>query len=56
MLKKIWDFLFYSCRHEWIITDKVETPNIRYYPDNLPPDVKLVLQCKKCGNIKTKEI
>lgn len=56
MLKKIFDVLFYSCRHDWIISRSINKANRRYYPDNLPPDTILVLQCKKCGDIKTKTI
>jgi hypothetical protein len=51
MLKKIFDFLFYSCRHKWEI----------HHSGNLVDEQDVCigtfyhLKCTKCGEMKFKE-
>lgn len=56
MIKRIYDYLFYSCQHEFKIIDVVKIHDRMFYPEDLPIRLKYVLQCKKCGEIKTQKI
>jgi hypothetical protein len=49
-MKRLIEFLFSGCFHEWGIIEK-----LRYYKDDkeVLNSISYVLQCKKCGNIKT---
>lgn len=52
MLKTIWDFLFYSCRHRW----KTMGYNPVVNTSGVKTGTKYHLQCVKCGNVKRKII
>ena len=52
MFKKLWDFLFHSCRHKWVVNGDTRVVHLLYgYVGD-----GLVLQCSNCGNIKIKSI
>jgi hypothetical protein len=47
------------CEHEWKIIksiDVYETWDGERYDGQLPAYAKIILQCKKCGDIKKKKI
>lgn len=44
----------YLCKHEWEIMDAVKVFNDSY--SKRPCEIKYILRCKKCGDIKEKEI
>ena len=50
MLKKIFDFLFYSCRHTWEIHHQGNIVN----DTDTPTGVFYDLKCSKCGEMKFK--
>lgn len=54
MLKRIWDYLFNPCKHEWEYVQRSK----RYSQDvnlrNLPMEIVDIYICKKC--LKKKEI
>ena len=43
-----------SCDHQWEIIKKLDVYQYSY--DKMPCKVKYILRCKKCGDIKEKEI
>jgi len=52
------------CKHDWKMMERLETRIRRYSLDqyDMPPveypigPVKVFMQCKKCGDVQTKEI
>ena len=54
MFKKLYNFLFNSCQHEWKTINAVTL--VINNRNEIPTGFKYILQCKKCGNIKTKTI
>jgi hypothetical protein len=54
MLKELWDFLFYSCRHKWKIIEKLKVYTM--YSGELPEYDIYVQECTKCGEIKRRKI
>ena len=55
MLKRIWNYLFYACKHKWIIIDNIPVyRQIVVSKHDLPRYHKLILQCEHCGDIKVK--
>ena len=50
MIIKIWNWLFHACRHEWVTQESVRCYRMLWMGH------RYILQCKKCGNIKLKNI
>ena len=55
MIAKIWNFLFYSCKHKWNTVKEINIYDSNSW-SKLPIAKKYVLQCEKCGEIETKRI
>lgn len=51
MLNKLFDFLFYNCRHDWEVFHKGNLMT-----DNQPTGIFYHLRCKKCGEMKSKNL
>lgn len=54
MLKRIYNFLFKSCDHNWKIIHSSKL--VMNDKQIIPHGYKYILQCEKCGNIKAKTI
>lgn len=51
MLKKIFDYLFYSCRHKWEIHHSGDIVNT----EDITTGHFYDLKCSKCGDMKFKK-
>lgn len=58
MIKRIWDFLFYSCRHQYEIIEKRDKIITTHYEWNSDREKLLIIvsRCKHCGKIKSTTI
>jgi hypothetical protein len=46
--------IFRPCRHRWKIVNYQKTYETA--GDKLPVEQKIILQCEKCGDIKTRKV
>lgn len=46
--------LFRPCRHKWEVAHVIKV--YEYSTSTLPCENKVILRCKKCGDLKTKKI
>lgn len=53
MIARLWRWLFCGCQHKWIVYRECKFYSDGAAPDAHPRAVSLVLQCERCGNIKT---
>ena len=47
MITRLWNWLFYACKHEWEIKDEHQIHFI-----TSPIGKQYISQCKKCGILK----
>lgn len=58
MFKKLYNWLFDACSHEWEYHNRIACYNVwdeSNIPD-LPAYYKIVLRCTKCGDFKTRKL
>lgn len=46
--------LLYGCRHKWTILQKMNT--YEFDSSTRPCEVRLILKCEKCGDVKTRKV
>ena len=46
--------MLYGCRHKWEILQAVKV--FEFDNSTRPCETKLILKCKKCGDVKTKKV